>query len=516
MTMKRLIALALSLILTLTAGSALAEDMTLWKKLTKQTHDSAYRGTVTFEASGEGTQAFEPSTWLIIRSLASRLKIEATHTMTIRTGVGEAMLTMSLDDQPLARADYRYNKQLMGLSSSLLAGDDVFYTADRSWDAFQLLETAFRGEDAWPPVWKMLLEMESAPEAWKTRLKAKLLPYETKLGVWLNGYAVFSTGEIEEVKYTELSCAIPFRAVKTEIQQLLVDFYNDAELLSILREVVTPQEAAAYLQPGMMSTFIAMLDALDIEGDVEVVRRYSSQGKLMLDMMTLPFLPDSLVTSLTITLRPDEYGDVWGLTGTTGFGADFDVSCVIGEERIYTGSVDLILPPEASDETAFVVIDGTEEAEEPERKTVAFDYSLAFDPGKDAYSIAANKYMREITGTLLIRPRGMEGMPTQSLALNCTLESNNLDIQSVTRLNGTLTWHDLDSGADITATLESRTTAPFAYNTLDNVVGMRVDQMTADSLNTVIQYLGENLKANFAALVNRLATSIFSFATPVQ
>ena len=514
MTMKRLFALLLVLAMLLTAVPGLAATKPLWEKFQTQVKDAAFRGTVTFEASGDGTSAIEPSVWLIIRSLASRITLAADQSVTKRTGVGEATLRLNLDDQALARVDLRYNKQLMGLSSTLLAGEDVFYTFDRNWDVSQAFLAAIQGEGGWPPVWKMLLEMERQPESWKTRLKEKLLPYETKLGVWLNGFAAFSTGEIEGVKYTELSCSIPFRAVKTEIQQLMVDFYSDQDMLSVLREAVTAQEAQAYFQPGMQNTFIALLEALNLEGDVEIVRRYSSQGKLMLDMMTLPFTEESPVSSLTITLRPDEYGDVWGLAGQTWNGMDFDVTCLIGEESIYTGSVDLILPPEDTGDSSYIVNDGALIQTQPENRAVAFDYSFSWDPGEETYTLSTDQYTRNLSATLLIRPRDMEDMPTQSLALNLSLDSTS-NTQAITHLNGALTWHDLDSGASITATLTSRTASPFAVSTLDNVVAMRVDQLTAESLSAVAQRWRENLQTQLDNLINQLVTSVFSFGMPL-
>ena len=514
MTMKRLFALLLVLVMLLTSVPALAATKPLWEKFKTQVHQAAFRGTVTFEAAGSGTAAIAPSVWMIIRSLASRHTLEAAQRVTNRTGVGEATLSFQLDGQALAGVDLRYNSQLMGLSSTLLAGEDVFYTFDRTWDLSQVLQAAVQGDNAWPPVWKMLLEMEKQDDSWKTRVKEKLLPYETKLGVWLNGYASFSTGEIEGVKYTELSCTIPFRAVKTEIQQLMVDFYADADMLSVLREAVTAQEAAAYFQPGMQNTFIALLEALNLEGDVEIVRRYSSQGKLMLDMMTLPFPEGYFISSLTVTLRPDEYGDVWGLAGQTGSGIEFDVTCLIGEESIYTGSVDLILPASEDVEASYVVNDGGLIETLPEQKTVAFDYSFSWDPGEETYTLSTDQYVRNISATLLLRPRNMEDMPTQSLALNISLDSTS-NTQAITHLNGAFTWHDLDSDASITATLTSRTASPFAVSTLDNVVAMRVDQLTAESLSMVIQTLRENLQTQLTNIVNQLVTSVFSFGVPM-
>ena len=151
--MKRLISLLLALTLALTAVPALAANMTLWEQFTKQVQQSAYRATVTFEVTGGGTEALDPSVWLILSSLAPRLTLEGTNSITIATGVGEATASVKLGDQTMARADLRYNKQIMGLSSTLLAGEDIFYTVARDWDLSQLSERLLQGESAWPPTW---------------------------------------------------------------------------------------------------------------------------------------------------------------------------------------------------------------------------------------------------------------------------------------------------------------------------------------------------------------------------
>ena len=516
--MKRLIALMLALTLALSAGLAIAEEeaKTIEEKFARQVQVSAYRGAVTFTATGSGSKAIDPALWVMIRSLAPRVTLSTDHSYVNRTRQGQATWTLTLDENTLAHASLLYDSQLMGLSSTLLAGDDLYYTADRGWNAAQALEAVAQGENPWPSTVGIILAAQAAPDAWKQRLLQHLTPYETKLGVWLNSYASFETGKIEDVSYTELSCAIPMRAVKTEIKQLMVDFYNDAEFLSLLREVVTPQEAAAYLQPGMMNSFFAMLDALDIEGEVEVVRRYSAQGKLLLDMMRLPFAPSSLLSSLTITLRPDEFGDCWGLAGETSFGVDFDVTIVLGEEMIYTGSVDLLLPPEENTDASYIVSDGPQEDAEPERRAVSFDYNLSWDPGEEIYTLANDQHVRSTSATLLIRPRGTDDLPLQTIALNYALSTGS-SVTSSTQLNGALVWSDLESDASITATLESRTVSPTAVPVLSSVGNtLRVDQLSQENLLGLAQRWTQSLQANFQALLNRLTTSVFSFSAPVQ
>ena len=240
----------------------------------------------------------------------------------------------------------------------------------------------------------------------------------------------------------------------------MVDFYNDAELLTLLREVVSAREAAAYLQPSMMNALFSMLDGLQLNGSVEVVRRYDAAGNALLDRVSLPF-GGGLLSALTVSCAYQEAGQNWQFAGTLNNGAEFDVSCLMTEETIFTGSVRLVTPEEES--AGFVVSDTAAQ------KVVAFDYNLSWEPGVDVYTLATDRFSRDIKGRLLIKPRE-GGLPEQNLTLEMNMSSGSSK-RSATQLNGTLTWRDMESGASVSAILTSRTAAPFAYTTPSSLTG---------------------------------------------
>ena len=502
--MKRLIALLLAALLLLAAIPALAADYPIEEKFYRQMQESAYRGTITFSVHGSVTDAVDRGTWNAIRTVLPRMTVEMDHSL--NRGEGQATLSLLMDGQAVGKTTLLYHDTLMGISSDLLAGSDTYYTAARDWDITQLVQTVIQYDSAWPPLWRVLLAILNAPKEWQDRAQPYLAPYETKLGIWMNGYAATSSGSLDGVPYTELACSIPGQAVKTEIKQLLVDFYGNAELLALLREAVTAQEAAAYLQPAMMNSFFSMLDALELRGNVEIVRRYDAQGKTLLDQISLPFAESQSLSALTVSRTAVEAGDRWAFTGRTRNGMDFDVSCIASEEMIFTGEVTLMMPE--GEDTSFVVSDTA-----LPRRVIAFDYNFSWDPGEEKYTLATDRFERTLQGTLLIRPAEGQSIPTQSLALEITFSSGSSQ-RSATQLNGTLTWHDLDSDASITATLSSRTAAPFAISTLDNVVGMRVDLLSGDTLSAVIQSWRDNLSTNLSNLISQLSASVFSFSTP--
>lgn len=501
--MKRGIALLAALMLVLTAAFALAEDNTLAYKFYQQAvKESAYRGTLTLAVDGTGSRAIGTAVWTVLKSLAPRMSLSVEHATTPYKDEGQATVTLTLNGNTSSRFTYMYDEQLMAFGSTLLGGDSVYYSAARNWNAAELLDGLLDGGSAWPPVWQMILALENAPEEWKTRAQSCISVYETKLSLWMNGYAQFSTGRDGDTLYSQLSCTIPAQALKAEIKQLMVDFYNDTALLTLLKEIASARQAEAYLQPSVMNTLFSMLDGLQLNGDVEIVRRYDISGLALLDQISMPFSDSGTLSHLTVACENLEAGKNWQISGSLNNGTEFDVSCLITDGTIFTGSVKLSIPEK--EDTSFVVSD------QAEMNTVAFDYNLNWEPGEDVYTLSTDRFTHEMKGRLLIRP--WEGkMPDQSVTLEMTMSSGSSK-RSATQLNGTLTWRDLESGASVSLILTSRTAAPFDYTTPSALTGaMRVDLLGTDALAAVVQSWVQRAQLYFASL----ALGGVNFSVPI-
>ncbi|MBR0227968.1 MAG: hypothetical protein IJQ62_06445 [Clostridia bacterium] len=503
--MKRGIALLLAaLLLAAAAVPALAEDYTLAEKFYQQAvKESAFRGTLTLSASGAGTRAVDAALWTAIKNIAPRMSLSLEHATTPYKDEGQATLTLTLDGATNGKLTYMYDEQQMAFGGTVLGGDNVYYSAARDWNLAELLSGLLSDGSGWPPVWQMALAVENAPAEWKARAESRIAVYKTKLNLWLNGYAQSSTGRDGDTMYFQLACAIPAQALKAEIKQLMVDFYNDAELLTLLKEVVSAQEAAAYLQPSMMNALFSMLDAMQMTGDLEVVQRYDYSAAPLLLQLSVP-LGAGALSRLTISCAYVQDGENWRITGSLNSGAEFDASCLIANGTIYTGTVKLTLPEE---DESFVV------SEQAAMNTVAFDYNLIWEPGEDVYTLSTDRFSREIKGSLLIRP--VEGdIPEQSLTLELTMSSGSAK-RSATQLNGSLTWRDLESGASLSANLASKTAAPFAYTAPSSLTEtLRVDQLSAEALNALVQSWVQRTRSYFASLA--LGGSLFPSISTVR
>ena len=479
--MKKIAALLLAGLMELTAVSALAESYTIEEKFYQQAFvESAYRGTITFSAEGDGSAAIDDTTWVILKILAPRLKLSLSHTASRVGDEGQATVTLLLDDKENAKTTVMYDEKLVAVSSTLLGGDNTYYTAARDWDWTRLMQSYIQGENDWPPVWRMLLAVNGASDEWKQKAAPKLELYEASLELWLNSFASYSIGKEDGVSYTQIAFTIPAASVKQEIKQLLYDIYNDGELLTMLREVVSAQEAAAYLQPSMRDTFFAMIDQLQLDGQVELVRRYDAKGNSLLESISLPFTKDSKIQTLFISAAAREDGKQYEIQGKSDTGSDFSILCLDSGDGIYTGEVNLLVPE--NDQTSFVVSD-----EEPEQKRVAFSFNLSWDPGEEGYDISTDLFTRTMRASLLIRPITEGEFPVQALSLELNFSSKSSP-RAPTHLNGSLTWRDMDTDSAITATLESVTASPFAYTAPSSLTGaVRLDLMTQDARNALLQ-----------------------------
>ncbi len=471
--MKRMIALLLALLLAMGCVAAGAEDYTLAQKLYRQTTESAFRGTVTFQVDG----VREGAEWALLKMLAPKLTLEAEHSY--YRGEGQATLRLLMDGQDAGTTSLIYNDELMGLRSGLLSDADAWYTAAKNWDATELLTT----DSQWPPLWLALLRVAGASDEWKTRAATYLTAYETKLGVWLNGFAAVTAGEQDGVAYSELACQISPQAVKAQIKQMLVDFFGNDQLLSLLREVFSAEEAAAYLQPAMQSAFFTMIDSLQLSGNVEIIRRVDTTGKTLLDSITLPFGGQQRISGLTITSAAQDTATRWTATAQLSDGSQIALSCIQGEGLHFTGNISNLAAG----------ADGAAES---------YDYALSVDPGQENYTLATDVTEQRFTASLTLTPQGdaANQPPAQSLTLEAVLSSGSSQ-RSATNLNATLTWTDLDNNASITARLNGKTASPWAVDSLDQVQGMRLDQLERDGRAALLSSWQTHLHDWFVALI---------------
>lgn len=464
--MKRLVALLLTLMMLCAALPSLAATKTLLEKFKGQFTEQGFKGTVSFSASGEGGKRLSDDIWAWLKSAAPRVSLDVVHSYANRAD-GQADVKLLVDGQEEGKTTWLYNDSLMAFTSDLLSGyGDAWYSAARHWSGAAFVHAAASDGNVWPPFWRLLLAVEGASPEWKQKASQHFVQFETQIGTWINSYAQLSTVTDNGVTYTQLQCRIPGEDAKKEIQELLNELYANAGLLSLLKEITTEEEAAAYLQPGLRQGLSQLVDKVELAGEVEILRRYDAKGTLVLDRVTLPFAKGQRLTSLVLSVTPVAKGQQWSLVGQGAKGEDFDVTFSQTGEGQYAGAVAAMLPKENG-----------------ENQKIAFDFALIWDAGKEEYSLTTDRAVQTMKGELTIKPQ--EGAPF-SLALEASLASSSLE-RSATRLEGTLTWRDMED-ASITATLSGRTAAPGEVIRVDSLEHpLRIDQMDAQAQSDLFQ-----------------------------
>ena len=463
--MKRLIALLAALMMLCAAVPGLAATKTLLEKFEGQFVEQGFKGTVTFSAAGEGGQALSGDVWAWLKSAAPRVSLELVHSFVNRAD-GQADIKLLIDGQEEGKTTFLYNDSLMAFTSDILSGyGEAWYAAQRSWGGAALLHAAAADSGAWPPIWRLLLAVEGASPAWKQKASQHFVQFETRIGTWINQYAQLSTVTDGGVTYTQLQCRIPGEDAKKEIQGLLGELYANAGLLSLLREIATEEEAAAYLQPGLSQGLTRLVEKVELAGEIEILRRYDAKGTLVLDRVTLPFAKGQRLTSLVLSVIPSAKGQQWSLVGQGAQGEDIDIAFTQTGEGTYAGAVALMLPQQ----------DG-------ERRKIAFDYTLTWDGGKEEYSLTTDRAVQTVKGELTIKPQ--EGAPF-TLALEASFASSSLE-RSATRLEAALTWREGD--AALTAALSGRTAAPGEVIRVDSLdAPERLDRLDAQARSGLLE-----------------------------
>ena len=464
--MKRLSALALAVLLLLHLSPAMAAS-TLMEKFIGQMTEQGFLGTVTFSAEGSSTSVMSEDAWAWLKNAAPRITVELAHSFA-RQADGQANMNLLVDGKAAGSTTLLYNASLVGLNADFLS--DAWYTFARGWDASQLLQLGLTNSaDEWPPIWHLMLAVQGADDKWKARAEQHYAQYETRISAWMNNYATLANVKKSKTNYTELRFSIPAADVIDEIKSLIHDLYKDQDLLSLLREVATSQEAAAYLQPGMEKNFDKMLNQLPLKGTVKVVRRLNADGTSVLDQFTLPFANNQSLEQLVIKRTPKNEDEQWELQGKLRNGQEFDVTCLTAQGGAYSGAVTWKLPA----------------TDEEREQTIAFHYTASWDEGKEEYSLADDRFTQVKKGSITIRPDD-DQTPAQSLTVEATFSSTS-SLRSPSRVDAVLTWQDLDFDAKVTATLSGRTAAPREVTQISSLKKpQRIDQMKQGDLRALL------------------------------
>ena len=286
--MKRLIALLLLAATPLAVLPALGADYTLDEKLFKQVKDgSGLRITIKTQKSGGDFSLLSPEDNALLRTLlpGAELSIRYLRGVGVLKGQEEMELVLTKNGQAIGEMRLLKDNQFEQLTSAFFGA--VRYVDRRDGGALMAL---LSGEDpTWPPVEGVLLKLNTAESTWQGEVARKLDAYSLKLTLWLQAFTQSQNQyDAQNNPQTRIIITVPASQLKAQIKQLLVDAYNDPELLALLAREMDARQAAAYLQPSMRDSFSQSLDRLPLTGDMVSERLLNAQGQVVENKLILP------------------------------------------------------------------------------------------------------------------------------------------------------------------------------------------------------------------------------------
>lgn len=506
--MKRLTALLLCAMLLLVAtgaGAASLPGYTLDEKLFKQVKDgSGFAADILFTKTGGAFSALDEASNAFVGAVlpGSNLSLKSLRGVGIMKGMEDLSLTATKGETPLFSLQLSKDLQFEQLTTSLLGNQP--YVDARDGGAIRSLLGAQPA--IWPDALGLVFGVNSAESSWQTAVKQKLDAYTVKTTLWLQTYtSTQSLRDQDNQLQNRIAISVPAAQVKAFLKQLLLDVYADAELLALLQKELDKNQAAAYLQPAMLSSFFVAIDQLPLSGELVSLRLLDATGQLLENQLVLPlggaygidqlsyqFAAATGQTTVSLRFLPTFAGNQKGAL------VDLVMSehALEGEQKQYTGTFSH--QPEAG--TPGFTVD-PEEGDVP-AQVYAFD--LLTNPQPEVLDEAGTASTRTMSFALTLTPQGQSNLSKQSLTGDITLQSRR-NSASATSFTGTLVWLDEGSLARLQADIKGNSTPPYSIPAINPDNSIRLDQMTQAQLVAATQQAQTSLAGALAAMVLTMA-----------
>lgn len=500
---KQWIALLLCLCLCAAPLCSLADvvvrEPTQLDKLRGQWASSSFQGTLTGQQSGAAPAFLGEMLWAQIGAYLKNFSVTFTHTNQDATSAlgSEDVLTLS-DASGDIRIDTIMDIDHNGIRyvrSPLLDDQTIYYAFDQKFDAVALLTDAAR-EDAWPSLLHVLYAVATADEDWQSRAKSSYSQFTLQITTWLQNYATTVTQQNTDGRYVVSNdYEIPAAALLQEAKQLMLNLYDDQEMISLLREILTVDEQAAYLQKSMLLGFLTMIDRVRLNGDIVIRRQFGADsGEVLYESVYLPFADSFPLREATLIHSAEQDGPLWQLRAVIGKapyeGAIAELTAQEVEAGIWAG--ELIWTGAPDPQTGLT----------PDPLT--FAYNLEWPGPEDVNDTYARRYERNQKATLVVKPDESLGLPVMSLTWNSQIYSKTSSESAATYLTSTLEWVDLESQASITLSFSGNTRARRTPVYLQEAIAssLRLDMLNTEDRTALLRSLMHNLPARFLMLIS--------------
>ncbi len=500
---KQWIALLLCLCLLCASSASLADvavrESTQLDKLKGHWMNSSFQGTLTGTATQEGPAFIDPVLWSVIRAYLQDYTVSFSHTNQNSTADlgSENVLTLSNSsgDVSIQNILAEDHNGIRYVRSPLLDDQGMYYAFGPNNDAVSLLTDALN-DSAWPALAHVVYAIAAAGEDWQKRAQPSYNQVSIKVTGWLQNYGKTVTEADTQGRFVMTNdYVIPASAMLQEAKALLVDLFVDQDLMSLLREILTVDEQAAYLQKDMLWSFLSMIDRVKLNGDVTVRRQFSAEnGDVIFESVRLPFAETSSLKEMTVAHSVQEDGDLWQFRAELAKapleGALIELSAQSMGSGVWVGDVKWTPAPEKDAVT--------------EPKALTFAYNLEWAQPEDVNDTYEQRYERNYKGTLVVKADESLGLPVMSLSYTGRIYSKLATLTSPTYLDAVLEWADLEGGAGATLSFSGKTSSRRTPVYLNEAIAsaLRLDMLDAESRSSLLGGFLHNLPARFLQLVS--------------
>ncbi len=313
--MKRILCLALCLMLAVTCAFAETAD-TLQKKFARQlTGGNGIRGKISLTASGVAE-------WLnvLLPFTAADIQVRA-----VGEKQGEMSAEVSDDDdwqikfyaensagEEVGTTWLYGNPEAMYFQSELLPGTLLSVPVEQVNLLYQLFKGEYTelffafdpmamtvpGQNGNVSAYEAVADMLGiSAQEWQEKWMPVLEKYFLHLDLWLTSYGdpSFMTGDTGAMTMSA-TYTIPAEDVKKEAKYIIGQMLFDNDLQSLILPYVTLEQQITYLNPSLVYFYEACIDDLPLEGDIILSREMSAMGELVSTTVALPLpvLPENL------------------------------------------------------------------------------------------------------------------------------------------------------------------------------------------------------------------------------
>ncbi len=503
---KKCLAFVLCLILAAALTLPAMAENTQLTKLQGQWKSSAFRGTLTGEVTGEASKLTDPETWAAIKALFAANTLSISHTVkdSQKNEGDESVLTLTNQaGTEIARLNILTDAAgVIYLQSDLLDEGGLYYAFDSGFDWSAML---LPGDNAWPSLLHVISEVSRASQTWQEQAKPYMEQFSLNISRWLQSYVTTSTEQKVNGAYVTIAdYELPVAAVMQETRALLVDFYRNSSLLSLLAQVMTAEEQAAYLQPSMTLPFLQMLDNVKLSGNISVHRQYeTSSGDVLYDSISVPFPEGLPVRSLTLVHVPNaEGGELWQLKAVMdaeqlGIAYEqtitIDIAAQNTDTDVWTGSALALLNASTDPESL----------NQEDQTLFSCTYNLNAPAPKDTNDFYQSRYERRYEATLVVKPDESMGLPSFSLGGSFVIYSKSSTPSSTCYVESTVSLTDLDQESAITLNFSGKTPQRWTPPMLTDAISsaLRMDMMSTQSRLELLTELFDHFVKTLAARV---------------